>query len=278
MNAPFPLTPSALWSQAAGIPASGPLWGRDTTRCVMCGATVGAHSHGVPVTQDLIDAGFNAKLDCHFAGHAVCGHCQSLWTNQWLQSDSKSYAVAGEGVFKLARADDIARFVIDPPKSAYVAIFNTRQQAHMIWRTPVALPSQHILQVRLDDELLMINRARVLAAVPAWQASLRILKACGKPKSQVFLNSYDLATSMVGVPLGKNAQIVREHSPEGAAAMDALFSLSMADWWALCAVRDHDPECLTPERTTAPVRRPVATVVGAQMDVDVGVGMEAESA
>lgn len=260
----FPKTPSALWASAAKIRATGPLWDQADTQCIMCGAGIPTGSIGTPADKNLINESFNSKLECRYSGRAVCGHCMALWSNQWLQTDSKSYAVAGEGVFKLARAEDIGRFVIDPPKAPYVAIFNTRQQAHMIWRTPVAMPNPDMLQVRLDDEMIVIDRKRVLAAVQAWQDSRRILAACGRPKGQVYLNSYDLASTMVGQTLGNTAKIVRAHSAEGAAAIDALASLNAADWWALCALRDLPPEDLDPLTSKLPSRRRVEIVAASE--------------
>ncbi|MCZ8254446.1 MAG: hypothetical protein O9327_02040 [Polaromonas sp.] len=249
------MTPSSLWARAAGIDPVGPVWSGDQTQCVMCGAAVHAGNHATPTSADWFDPAFNFKLDCKHDGRAICGHCQALWSKQWMQTSSKSVAIAGQGVFNLMRAEDIARFIVEPPTSPYVAIWNTRQQAHMIWRTPVALPDERWIQIRLDDEILQIDRYRVLEAVGHWQTALRVLKACGKPKSQPFLYSYNMSSTMVGKPIGRHGQAIRSHSEEGRLAMEALESLAMADWWALCSLRDRSLGELTPATLGAPPRR-----------------------
>ena len=90
---------------------------------------------------------------------------------------SKSYATP-EGVFKLASNEDIQAFILKPPKPPFVAVYNTRQQQHMIWRTPLCL-SDTVLTMRLDDEILHIDRAKVIRAVGAWQRTLARMKELG---------------------------------------------------------------------------------------------------
>jgi CRISPR type IV-associated protein Csf1 len=254
---PQDLTASSLWARAAGVAPMGPTWMESDTRCVLCGVAVPQGALGTLADKHWLGDSFNNRLDLKTDGRAICGHCQALWNKTWMQSQSKSYAVAGQGVFSLVRGADLARFIIDPPTAPYVAIVNTRQQAHMIWRTPVALPSQTHLQVRLDDQIVVIDRLRVLAAVSAWRTALRILTQCGKPNSRPFIFGLNLASTLSGMPVGNHGKTIRAHSDEGSRAMDLLDSLSMADWWALCSLREHDPDTLSPEKSELPARRPV---------------------
>lgn len=251
-------TPSALWASAIKQDPVGLPWTGAKTTCLLCAADVLPGDLAQKADKKLIDEGFNNKLDCHQPGAAVCGHCLALWNSQWMQKSSKSYAVDGQGAFSLATNDDIAHFVLTPPQTDYVAIFNTRQQAHMIWKTPVAAASNDFLQVRIDDEIMLIDRQRVLRAVRAWQTTQSILKKLGKPKSSAYILSYSLKSPVVGAPITVYYNAVRGHSEEGAEALNILDELTLADWWALSATRTVDLDA----PASWPQHRPV--IVSAQ--------------
>lgn len=244
-------SPSHLWVQAGNLSPQGRIWDQADTQCILCGSNVHNGDLAVP-TAEKIDDAFNFKLDCHVKGEAICGHCLAIWETQWMQANSKSYAIHGEGIFYLRTKEDIAALLLDPPTAPYVAIFNIRQQCQMIWRTPVGLPSRDVLVLRLDDTVMTIDIKRVFAGVQAWQAATAILKALGKPKASTHILSYDMSSTIMGKPIGGNYKIVKEHSDAGALAMVALDALSSADWWALCACRELD----LGQPSTWPQRRP----------------------
>lgn len=236
-----PSTASRLWTQAAGIPEPLGLakWVRPDTRCVMCGTPVLAGDRAVAM-EDAAGDSFNAKLECKYSGAAVCQHCHAVRVPRWMgvHMDSKSVAIAGKGVFRLRKKPDVAAFLLQPIESPYVAIWNTRQQAHMIWRTPVSVPCERFREVRLDDDILLIDRQRVMRCVQHWAATHRILEELGKPRRFAFEISWDLASIMAGQPRERLVEAVRLHSAEGAQAIDALEELTLADWWALFSLRD----------------------------------------
>lgn len=232
-------SPSRLWVQAGKLAVQGRPWGHPDTQCVLCASAVHTGDLAVPYTEK-IDAAFNFKLDCHVKGEAICGHCLAVWETQWMQANSKSYAVQGEGIFYLRTKEDIAAFLLEPPAAPYVAIFNIRQQCQMIWRTPVGLPSAQVLVMRLDDTVMTIDINRVLAGVRAWQQAGAILKSLGRPKASTHILSYDMSSTIMGKPIDTNYRLVREHSDAGASAMITLDALAAADWWALCACREVD--------------------------------------
>lgn len=231
---------SPLWASAAKVQPKGIAWPKNDS-CVMCGAPIPAGHLAVAADRALFDDTFNNRTDCRHEGGAACGHCNALWDSKWMQKNSKSYAVQGQVVFSLSNNPDIAAFVLTPPESAYVAIFNTRQQAHMIWRTPVALPSPY-LQVRADDDVMVIDRDRVMRGAVAWQKCMEILRAVGLPKSTPYplKPAYKMDSFMLGHPFARNVLAIENHSAEGARALRTLEELSMADWWALNALRDVD--------------------------------------
>ena len=236
-----PRTASKLWVQAAGIaePTDLALWIGPETRCVMCGTSVLPGDPAIAMQEAAGDS-FNAKLECRYFGAAVCRDCHAVREPRWMgvHMDSKSVAISGKGVFKLRKKPDVAAFVLQPIESPYVAIWNTRQQAHMIWRTPVSVPCERFREVRLDDEILLIDRQRVMGCVRYWNATHRILEALGKPRVFAFDLAWDLSSITAGQPRERLVEAVRQHSKEGSQAIDALLELTLADWWALFSIRD----------------------------------------
>ena len=232
--------PSPLWASAAGVMPQGSPWPQDD-HCVMCGAPVAAGDLATAGDREIFNEAFNNRTDCRHQGGAVCGHCLALWDSKWMQASSKAFAVQGEGVFSLENNPDIAAFVLTPPEAAYVAVFNIRKQAHMIWRTPVALPSPY-LQVRVDHDVIQIDRPRVLAGVRSWQTCIAILKEVGLPKSSPYhLKSvFKLSSEHIGAPTERSIKAIEQHSAEGSVAVSQLATLSMADWWALNPLKDVD--------------------------------------
>jgi CRISPR type IV-associated protein Csf1 len=243
---------SPLWASAAGVKPQGTPWPKDDG-CVMCGAPVSVGELAAASDREIFNEAFNNRTDCRHQGEAVCGHCLALWDSEWMQASSKAFAIQGLGVFSLINNPDIAAFVLFPPEAAYVAIFNNRQQAHMIWRTPVALPSPH-LQVRVDDDVIQIDRARVLAGVRAWQTCVAILKEVGLPKASPYLlhSVFKLNSELVGSPIERNVKAIEQHSAVGADAVRQLGTLAMADWWALNPLKevDLDNSASWPQRRT----------------------------
>jgi CRISPR type IV-associated protein Csf1 len=128
--------------------------------------------------------------------------------------------------------------VLQPIEAPYVAIWNTRQQAHMIWRTPVSIPCERFREVRLDDEIFLIDRERVMRCVHHWHTTHAILKTLGKPQIFAFDLKWDLASTTVGQPRERLVEAVRKHSKEGSQAIDALMEMTLADWWAFFSIRD----------------------------------------
>lgn len=229
-----------------------------TCTCVMCGAVLHPFMEpphkAIPATKELFGDSFNNKIDLK-AGTVVCSDCETLWAGEFMQTHSKSYAIAGRGVFRLASSLNIAAFVLHSPPAPYVAIFNTRKQGHLIWRTPVQYPGPD-LTVRLDDELVSINRDRVMSAVRAWQFIKSRMQALKLKTKEPALLSSSLSFGATGLIL---PTIEIAMGKDGATSQDALKvlkSLTMGDWWALCAMRDidmDDQKNWPPEQQISPI-------------------------
>lgn len=228
--------PSQLWARTLHKAPSGPIWTGTQTTCILCGDTVKPGDPAI-AAKEAINESFNNKLDCHEPGDAVCGYCNVLWEREWMQANSKSYAIDGEGVFRLASHEDMASFVLNPPTGPYVAIYNTRQQQHMIWRTPVTMPDSRMLQVRVDDDIVTVDRERVLAAHTHWQYATRTLQDhYKKPQGQPYLLAYQI----LGKAHAGNRKLVMEHDEQGKQAIAFLDTLTWGDWWMFASIRNID--------------------------------------
>ena len=234
-------SPSRLWAEAYGLERKGIRWAHNNTTCVMCGQEVRRGDMSEPAGIKLFNVSFNNKPDVKYRGHAVCGHCMAVWDKPWMQAKSKSYAVQGQGVFRLGRNLDIARFVLDPPKAPYVAIFNTRQQQHMVWRSTVAMPNPNQVIVRIDDEVGVIDTARVRAGIRAWRTSTVIAAELGKPSWTPFHAGKNITNdAFVGRPREYVCAALAKHSDAARAAIATLGNLTVYEWWATFASRAVD--------------------------------------
>jgi CRISPR type IV-associated protein Csf1 len=217
----------------------------------MCGGATLQGEPVMPLSWQMTES-FNNKLDCKTPGGVVCGHCAALSVAPWTQAWSKAYAIEGEGVFWLVRGEDQAAFVLGPPTADYVACINTKQQGHVIWRTPVARPSNW-LQVRIDDQVVLIDRKRAIEGARALQAGYEILKAIGQPKATLALFGNQLASISAGVIVEKYAEMIEGQGANGAEVIAALRSLTLGEWWAVAALRHFDMD----DPVSWPVRRPI---------------------
>ncbi|KLR58967.1 hypothetical protein OX89_04030 [Diaphorobacter sp. J5-51] len=203
----------------------------------MCAAQLKAGDPVNAIGKDTFGESFNNKLDIHEAGDVLCGDCAALWQRDFLMKYSKTYATPS-GVFKLASNEDIQAFILTPPRPPFVAVYNTRQQQHMIWRTPLCL-SNEVLIVRLDDEILHIDRDKVLRAVSAWQRTLARMKELGF-KGLPAYPERTLSSRATGSIRDDVAERISGDSEAGARDIETLRSLRVGEWWAMCAINKVD--------------------------------------
>lgn len=227
---------STLYRRAAGIQPVGAPLARHAT-CALCGIALVAGDPAVPLKHTTFGEGFNNKLDVHTKGTVVCGDCEALWTMDFLQKYSKTYA-CDTGVFKLASNEDIQAFILRPPASPFVAVYNTRKTQHMIWRTPVCLSGMHLV-VRVDDDVLHIDRDKVLAGIRGWQYCEARMIALGMKGGPAYTRLH-LDARQVGSVRADVARAVAAENAEGARAVECLRALRMGEWWAVGACRSVD--------------------------------------
>ena len=241
-------TSSQLFRRAAGIEPQGSPAQKDCT-CAMCAAKLKAGDPVNPIEKDTFGESFNNKLDIHEIGDVLCGDCAALWQRDFLMKYSKTFATE-DGVFKLASNEDIQAFILTPPRPPFVAVYNTRQQQHMIWRTPLCL-STDVLIVRLDDEILHIDRDKVLRAIGAWQRTLAKMKELGM-KGMPAYPDRTLSSRATGSVREDVAESVSNNNEAGAKDIATLKSLRIAEWWAMCALNKVDMD--SPSTWPVPVK------------------------
>jgi CRISPR type IV-associated protein Csf1 len=238
------ISPSAVYRAAAKLTPTGNDIVPSDTHCVMCAAKLAAGTKANRLIfkgKDItFDDAFNNKLDLRaMTGSHVCGDCSVLWSKDWMQKYSKSFACS-EGVFSLAKNEDIAALALNPPSPPFVAIFSTKQQQHMIWRTPVSYSKDYFF-VRVDGDVLSINRPKLLAA---WETYRRIeqimaeVKPEGKArnlKPPAAMFDRELASSRMGMVRADVEELLKQTG--NAALIAQLHALSAGEWWVLNALR-----------------------------------------
>lgn len=247
------LSPSAVYRQAAKLQSAGDETTTADTQCIMCAASIPAGTLAArpfgrkanETAKKLFADSFNNKLDLRaMSGTHVCGDCIALWNGDWMGRYSKSFA-CNEGVFFLQRNEDVAAFLLKVPEPPFVAIFSTKKQQHMIWRTPVSY-SKDVFFVRIDDEILTIRRERVLAAWEALRHAERVMaetKPSGKTrnlKPPAALFARELDSAKVGMLRPDVEALLLE--TDNLATVKTLNSLSIGEWWALNFLRFVDPD------------------------------------
>lgn len=239
------LSSSALYRQAAKVPPEAHGIVDSDSYCAMCAAPLPAGTAANPITKHTFDAAFNNRADLRAtSGRYVCGDCQALWTKDWMQKYSKTFATS-DNVYKFASNDQQAAFLLNPPEPPFCAIFSTKQQQHMIWRTPLSL-SRAIYVVRVDGDLLQIRQAHLLEGLRAYRhaeavmATTPLERTGRKLKPPAALFSRELARHDMGCVRADVAELLRQTGD--AWVIDTLHGLSMAEWWALNVIRHYDPE------------------------------------
>lgn len=237
-------TASALYAHAAKLGPSTSTTVESDSHCVMCAAPLTAGSLANPLTKKTFNDAFNNRLDLRaMSGGYVCNDCQSLWTKDWLQRYSKTFATS-DNVYKFASNDQQAAFLLNPPEPPFAAIFSTRQQQHMIWRTPVSL-SRELYVVRVDGDVLTIRQAVLLEGLRAYKHAMGVMANTPHPRTKRKLTGpsaifdRELAASIMGSMRSDVMELLESTGDHW--VIETLHAMSMGEWWALNVIRHYDP-------------------------------------
>jgi len=238
------LSSSALYCAAAKLEPEAYGAVSEDSHCVMCGTFLQAQTAATPVSKKTFDQAFNNRLDLRaMTGKYICGECETLWTKDWLQKYSKTFATA-DNVYKFASNDQQAAFLLNPPEPPFCAIFSNKQQQHMIWRTPVSL-SRELYTVRVDSDLLLIRQSILMEGLRAYQHAIAVMASTAlartgrKIKPPAALFSRDLSLQVMGSVREDVAELLHETGDQW--VLDALNGMGMGEWWALNVIRHYDP-------------------------------------
>jgi CRISPR type IV-associated protein Csf1 len=237
-------TASALYAKAAKIVPTADATVESDSHCCMCGTLLPAGALANPLTKKTFNDAFNNRLDLRaLSGKYVCGDCQSLWTKDWLQRYSKSFATS-DNVYKFASNDQQAAFLLNPPEPPFAAIFSTRQQQHMIWRTPVSL-SRELYTVRVDGDLLLIRQSVLMEGLRAYKHAMSVMANTPHPRTKRKLSGpaaifdRELASSIMGSLRSDVIELLESNGDTW--VIETLHAMSMGEWWALNVIRHYDP-------------------------------------
>lgn len=234
---------SAVYREAAGLAPVGDDLVTKATHCVMCAVVLEVGAKAYKLTKNTFDDNFNNKFDLRApTGTHICGDCDVLWSRDWMQKYSKSFACK-DGVFSLAKNDDLSALILNPPNPPFVAIFSTKQQQHMIWRTPVSYSRDYFF-VQLDGDVLTIRRTVLLSALQAYRKAEEIMatvkpegrKKVLKPPAALF--SRELASSQIGQLRTDVEALLRQTGND--VIVEELHALTIGEWWGLNALRFAD--------------------------------------
>lgn len=239
------LSSSELYSLAANVTPEAHGVVDTDSHCAMCAAPLPAGTAANPITKHTFDSAFNNRPDLRATtGRYVCGHCQALWTKDWMQKYSKTFATT-DNVYKFASNDQQAAFLLNPPQPPFCAIFSTKQQQHMIWRTPLSL-SREMYTVRVDGDLLLIRQPILMEGLRAYRhaesvmANTPLASTGRKLKPPAALFSRELARHNMGTLRDDVMALLKQTGDEW--VIDTLHAMSMAEWWALNVIRHYDPD------------------------------------
>ncbi len=237
------ISPSKLAIQASarhgfkpiGIPAE------KAGVCMMCGFP---HTEGDLVVSSNLSGSFTNWSDLANSGDIVCGHCaavsQDPWTQAWMNS-----VVTESGVYKFASNNDIAFWLLNPPKTPFIMMRGDQQKQHLVWRTPVNY-SPDVYQVRFGEKMLSIRRKQLVSARDAaLRLSARIADGSKKKSAKAFNTPFVKPVrdmdSLIAGQLRAEIVTIGESEPAVAADIQILNQCTPGEIWALTAVLYADP-------------------------------------
>ncbi len=153
------ISPSEVLAQAIGLEPEG-VEANHSGMCVTCGAPYGEKD--IVIRANFPDSFTNWAALGNPSGTHQCGWCAAVAPHiQKLQC----LIASRDGVSRLLSNNEIADLINNPPTPPFVAhIGMVGKSSHVTWRTPVSL-SRDVFFVRDGEQVIQINRSKVLTAV-----------------------------------------------------------------------------------------------------------------
>jgi CRISPR type IV-associated protein Csf1 len=228
------LSPSELVMQACGrTPAIGDP-AKEGGRCAMCGKL---HNKGDSVFPFKPDDSFTDVSSLAVPGSPVmCGACVGVWNEEFTQKYMNS-VICSEGVYPFASNNDIAYWLMNPPKPPFMLMIGDQKRQHLVWRTPIN-HSREIYQVRFGSKLLTIRRSRLAPALEACD-QLSAAASIGRKGGALKSPFQSMARALKDIKHSKiNSKVydVVKSNPELKPALDFITNLTPGELWALTAL------------------------------------------
>lgn len=231
------LSPSAIAVQAMGYPLPDLPLAQEEGVCGLCGIPI--HKGITPVRKFVPSAEFGAHrhLDPARSGW-ICAACSVVTSGASGFTTRFSRALfTPTQAYRLSSAEDIAWLLMqaEPP---FVAIFNTRSSAHMIWHAPVSY-SRHAFGMTLGSITASLRPDAVLAAHAALSRLCAVSNTALNAHYQwpVFnLRMYDDLVDICRL-IPSHERVLRDsNDPLVIADLRTFDNLNQAERWALSAL------------------------------------------
>lgn len=232
-------SPSEIGSRALGLRAEG-LPAKNAGVCALCGVAIAVGDFCLPAKYGpgFVDAPTLAARHSPY----FCGWCPAMMTVEYLRA-TKIAAFSLAGALPFSGWADVARVLMEPPEPPFILMRGTKNNQHMIWRTPVSY-SRDYYYARVGLMDVSIRRpilAPALAAGRRLEEALMVHReATGQPiyngPGHVFASlNPDLEGAAEGHAKIRSDVANAPWAASGQSAYDLalLRSLSLGETWAL---------------------------------------------
>lgn len=90
----------------------------------------------------------------------------------WLLAEGVQFAATKKHLLQ------IRAFILDPPSGPFAVALSNSGQKHFVWRTPTNQAGSNLTRVRLEDDVISINKATFEDRL---SLASQAVAACGKP-------------------------------------------------------------------------------------------------
>ena len=156
--------------------------------CAFCGRVI---PKGEGALKAAYSSGFNdfnalAAISSKYA----CWACDAMGHKLFMQKYSKAL-ITSTGVYGLAKSDDLALLLVNPPEAPFVAYISDAQQQHLAWRTPITVNRDRLI-VRVGDTLHTMRRPAMLEGAEAMRRLVGAVNTHAKESSSSKSKLYEM--------------------------------------------------------------------------------------
>lgn len=252
---PAPISPSALVCASLGLEQAKLAFVSDVRcSCGLCGADIDKNA---PVGQFRPDSDFSSEHLHPRRAHWTCNSCATVLAHPMLLTGWSRAVFCQEGAYRMSTASDITWMLTQAP-TPFVAVYNTRKAAHMVWQTPVT-HDKRVIHATWGRVTGTIRTGRVQAA---YEALARLADHASKTNKAAYawpvhnLTLRDDEAAMCQLMPSHEHSLRKSEDDQVLADLDSFDSLSQCERWALSAVLLTSTSRTTPWAKIAPTTPP----------------------